>query len=519
MNSSVANMKPSKVESAVRLYLHLHIVTNINKELNTRRLKKAKHGRDIVASSGHNPGSRPRRRPSPIEKLPAELLLAIMVQIPDIESLANFAEASFRAANVFKVNQGHVLIGLLSRDLGDLLPIAVARLEASRAEWTPETSPQLTEPCAMYDKKLKAFCRHFLAGQATELPVPPHYFNVERAIELWAFHSTVLDTVQSLSLLVSTYLYGSSLHTPHYCDLKDLEKYRAGKVLYMNELISILLPVRYGSVQPGQRDDQWEYFWQYFAPWEFCQYTEMQLLFLRFWNRLVQVSLDLHNNSPMGIRLRQIHPSLRVSQGWDLGHIGEVLVFHAGLHVLRDTIPQFIQVGLKTDRPLQLLDAAASIADNPGILDLRRGRYVRPWQENWRHSIAAQYKHLWLDKMDAEDGSVVYSVDVDRLTKKYPDSDDAPLRCWLLDLLNFNGHGSVRNPAVRDRPYDFPLSTFWSEFHWDMERIERRPPMSSLESAAVAGVLTEDNEVIPRPRNLRPHTEDDEEALEEVDWW
>ncbi|KAI0841060.1 hypothetical protein F5Y06DRAFT_212657 [Hypoxylon sp. FL0890] len=473
-----------------------------------------------MASFRHQPSSGLAGRPPLIESLPVELILAIMEQLPDIKSLTNFAKASPRARSVFNANQVFILKQILRRQLGRLLPIAVARLEASRAKWAPKRPLQLTEPSAGYGRKLIGFCRRYLAGQATELCVPNRYFTLEKARELWSFHNNCVSRwIDDLADRMRGEPFGLNLHTPYHRRLTDIEMYRIGKTLYVTELASILLPIRYGSVLPGQRDILWESFWQHFPPWEYCQYAEMQLVLIEFCNNTLW-RREFHKIAPMGFMLRQIPQSLRESRGRDLGHISEVLAFQAGLDVLKDVSPY-----LRRPTAFKFSDATEHICENPGILHPYRSRYFQPWCEHWRHLIAATHKNLWLAEMDTEDGSVVYTIDLDQLKKKYMDSDDAPLSCWLLDLLNFENHASIKY-RIRGRPERFFLSSFWSKQRWDSQYKKLRPHISSLKPAAAACVLAENNEVILKPNNLRPHVEEEDEVLEdpggeepESYWW
>ncbi|KAI1137916.1 hypothetical protein F5Y05DRAFT_65623 [Hypoxylon sp. FL0543] len=184
-------------------------------------------------------------------KLPAELVIAIMVQLPDVQCLTNFYKASPRALSIFKENRGYLLKQLLRGRLGCLLPIAVARLEASKAEWTPEIPLRVTKLCDGYDGKCIALCHHYLADQVRELRVPNRYFTLERARELLSFHDRVSDWVNTFSAGVLVKPSRYKFHSRHQPPADDLEWYPVAKTLYTTELASILIPVRYDPVPRG----------------------------------------------------------------------------------------------------------------------------------------------------------------------------------------------------------------------------------------------------------------------------
>ncbi|OTA91295.1 hypothetical protein M434DRAFT_389017 [Hypoxylon sp. CO27-5] len=454
----------------------------------------ARHNADMAT---FNPGSDLPSDCHPTEGLPSEIILKIMRQLPDHKSVMNFTKASPKAFRVYKAHPGAILKELLCRDLGSLLPIAVARLEASEAEWAPKKPLQITEPCVDYGTKLTGFCHQYLADHATKLCVHDPYFTFERASELWSFHSTVMAWVNTYGWVImhETSSMGH-MHTPYHRRLDQVESYRFQKILYVTELASILLPIRYGQVQPEDRDKLSEDFWQHFAPWEFCQYSEIQIEFQKFCRKVFVDS----KYSDMVTQLRQIPEHLRSSASYDLGHITKVLAFHAGLDALNETRTAKKRFELYRMWP-KLLRITENIIEQPEILRRDRGRYFQHMSLNWRQHVAAKYKNLWLDKMDNEDGSTVYSINLDRLTEKFKDLDDAPLGAWLEDILQYTDPDAIFDMQVRDRPYHFPFSSFWSGRRWESENVKLRPPISSVKLAAKANVLTEDNQVIPRPQN------------------
>ncbi|KAI0151989.1 hypothetical protein F4776DRAFT_669833 [Hypoxylon sp. NC0597] len=455
-------------------------------------LGRARANRHTTTSSEHNAGPNLPSNRSPIEDLSAEIVLKIMKLLPDHNSVIGFTKAFPKAFRIYKAYPGVVLKELLLKDLGGLLPIAVARLVASEAGWVPKKPLQLTAPCVDYGTKVTGFCQQYLADHEKLCVLDP-YFTFERASEIWSFHSTVMSWVEAFGWIIIGETTGiEHSHTPYHRRLNQLESCRFQKILYITELTSILLPIRYGIVQPNDRDNLWESFWQHFAPWEFCQYADVQLLLQRF----CRDTLNDSNNTSMGTRLRQIDPFLRRSGREELGHISEVLAFQAGLVALESTMSSMV-LPERFSISSKFLHVVRNIVGNPGILRRDRGRYFQPWSLNWRQEVAAKYKNLWLDKIDGADGSTVYSVNIDRLTEKYKDADDAPFSCWLQDLLKFVDHHSVRIFKVRARHLHFPLSSFWSERRWDSENVKLRPPIALMKLIAEVHVLTEDNRVIP----------------------
>lgn len=246
----------------------------------------------------HIPESNPQRVLISTESLHCDVMVAIMEQSQDLKSLINFTKASPNAFRIFHANQGIVLKRLLNRLLGASLPIAVARLEASRADWKPTRPLKYDDvDASKYNYKLVNFCNHYLADQAIKLQVPASYFTIESAFELWSFHEVVSHSVYGLNHYMRTQhpskIRWRTHHTEYHTLTNELEKDRISKMLYITEIVSILLPIRYGPVNLAnptnslERDKNWESFWVYFAPWEFCQYMEMQRV----------LSLSLHSRT------------------------------------------------------------------------------------------------------------------------------------------------------------------------------------------------------------------------------
>lgn len=218
---------------------------------------------------------------APIEALHSDAMLEIIERIPDFKSIMNLIRASPNACRILYPRQGLICHKLLVREFGPHLPIVVARLEASTAEWKPKRrSIWNFEQAREYSIKLRHFCDRYLSGQATKLQVPVRYFTYQKTRKLLAFHKCVSDWASGISLRMiqqppkSPFRYSSK---PYDRQVNDQERYRVIKNLYVTELISILLPQRYGLNDKGL-DEDWVTFWECFAPWELCQYWEMQAM-------------------------------------------------------------------------------------------------------------------------------------------------------------------------------------------------------------------------------------------------
>ncbi|KAI4870514.1 hypothetical protein F4820DRAFT_404004 [Hypoxylon rubiginosum] len=235
--------------------------------------------------SKHEPHGGRQGRPASIETLHRDGMLSIIGQISDVESLVNLIRASPNAVRHFRSYEGVTCQDLLIRELGPHLPIAVARLEASKAEWRPKRPLTWNvDQADEYSLKLNHFCNHYLSGQATELRVSAKYFTLEGTLKLLAFHRCVSDWTSGISLRMiqqpveSEFKYSNK---PYERQINDQERYRVMKMLYVTEIVSTLLPQR-RELKGKEPDKDWETFWRCFAPWEFSQYLEMQTMIFEF---------------------------------------------------------------------------------------------------------------------------------------------------------------------------------------------------------------------------------------------
>lgn len=224
------------------------------------------------------------RKPAP--GLPTNAIMEIMVNLPDLESLKSFLKASPDALRVFQADQGAVCQKILIKHIGHNLPIAVARHEAAKAKWKPRKplSTKADRDAASHKFNVEDFCDAHLSKQGTELSVLASYFTLETAVELWSFHNTVLKFVDGFLAYIEDKYDNASTNwqaeMPAYPwsrhDFYEVEKSRLGKMLYVTEIVSILIPVEYAHPKSPDRSGDWKAFWSWFAPWEFLGYVEMQ---------------------------------------------------------------------------------------------------------------------------------------------------------------------------------------------------------------------------------------------------
>ncbi|KAI1107630.1 hypothetical protein F4804DRAFT_296600 [Jackrogersella minutella] len=441
----------------------------------------------IMGFSQVKAGAEAHQELPPIEALPVDVLLDIMRQLPDIKSLMDFTKASPSAFRAFHFDQGIVLQGILSRELGPHLPVAVARLEAAEAEWRPVRPFKTAVDPELFHQHIAEFCRGYLDGQEEEIRVPPSYFTLDKALKLWSFNDCVLYWTEGLSMYVSNQTGGGTFRwcsTPYYRRFNEIEKHRVKKVLYLSEIVSILLPVRYGPNQPVDQDVDWQNFWACFAPWEFCQYVELQ-----------EVLCSFHQQD-----LYRLPDFDTVSRRNAVPGISKILALQMGLEASVTLLEGFPILERKMPKPSRkrYSDIAVQIVKQAESTSNISYRSSMCRSSHPPHRIMSEYKTIWLEKLGTSNGTTIYSLDPKRIKQKYKDLDPGPLACWLFDVLRYDQRPWQHYPVVRGQPRQFIMTAFWRRRRWDSERIPLMPPLADLESDAGRHVLTEDNEIVPR---------------------
>ncbi|XDG10591.1 hypothetical protein ABKA04_010206 [Annulohypoxylon sp. FPYF3050] len=436
-----------------------------------------------------------------IENLPAEITIEILKQLPDIKSLMNLMKVfpdAFRAIYGSEYNENIVLKSILGTELGGHLNMAIKRLNASRKVDKP-LRPYDIRPVQDYRSMIQQFCNEESRRRNMGRPlVDLDWFTLEKALEMSSFHSVVLKWVDILAKIISRgpsngrrfgFLSPSSMEF-----LDDQERYRVAKILYVTELVSMLFPVKY-PFQWNDGDDRfWRIFWADYKPWEYRQYVEMQealtdLCENKFWDQY------LYHNSPIGASLRGVVVDMTPES--KLHRICQVLSLQAGLHALLDVVPSARPNPEKNIYQPNILDV---IRDLNGEL-IHWCRYI---ETSGTYSLTKGYK-WWL--------GLGYRTEEDLLEKtnklyfakftnnpEDPDGiDEAPLRCWLFDLMKY-GRRHSHDTNIR-WPRDngtYIMTSFLSSYRWESQGW-KMPSLADLRQEAEQHVLDERGHVIPRP--------------------
>ncbi|KAI1776748.1 hypothetical protein F4818DRAFT_411755 [Hypoxylon cercidicola] len=456
-----------------------------------------------MAFSENDPHGGQRGRLAPIENLHRDAMLSIIGQIPDVESLMNFIKASPNAERHFRSYEGVTCKDLLVRELGPHLPIAVARFEASRAEWRPRR-PLIwnADQAEEYSVKLDQFYSRNLSDQATKLQVSAKYFTLEGTLELLAFHRCVLGWTEGISIRMiqqppeSEFRYSKK---PYERQINDQERYRVTRMLYVTELVSILLPQR-RRPKYEEPDKDWEKFWGCFAPWEFCQYLEMQTV---IFESIKFLSLFIHG-LPSKKPLRELEAYMHREPCARWTHLYEILAFQAGLEALKPAIDCYL-TGYSTnpskDRSLsKLYGIIDEFVEHPEMRGQWCCRYNIQWR--WRSAeptsrIYAEYKDIWLKRANVPSGDfVAYSLDTTHIQERYVDPGDGPLACWLYDILRYGERHERDKFRLRD-DISFLMTSFWDRARWETIPGSRMPSVADLEKDASTQLLTDRDQVVP----------------------
>ncbi|KAI1764012.1 hypothetical protein GGR53DRAFT_336270 [Hypoxylon sp. FL1150] len=433
---------------------------------------------------------------APMEILYSDAMLEIIERLPDFESLMNFIQASPNAYRTLYPHQGLICHKLLIREFGPLLPIIVARLEASTVEWRPKR-PSLwdSEQARHYSVKLGHFCDQYLSGQATKLGVPVSYFTYQRTHALLEFHKCVSEWAKGIAVrmiqqpVVADFTYSN---TAYDRQINDRERHRVVKTLYVTELISMLLPQRF-NLNIHLLDDDWLTFWKCFAPWEFCQYLEMQTVIFEF----IRALAPLKHGLPSGRYLDELYTYMR-GRSWI--QLYEILVFQAGLEALKPALDAYLPGKPNPQPPSKLYEIIEDFIEYPEMRAQWCCRFNIQWR--WRgngrlRQIFPEYEQIWLKQASASGGDfVAYSFDTAHIEESYTDSDEGPLACWLYDISKYGRrHDGFR---LRDDP-NFLMTSFWDRARWHTAIDSKMPSMAELREDTSTKLLRDNGWVIPIP--------------------
>ncbi|KAI1094224.1 hypothetical protein F5B19DRAFT_490652 [Rostrohypoxylon terebratum] len=438
-----------------------------------------------------------------LESLPVEIKIEILKQLPDIKSLINLIKVfpgAFRAYYGSEFNQNIIIKSILGTELGDYLPMAIKRLNVLRKPDRP-LRPYDIHPAPEYKSMIQQFCNEESQRRNTGRPIVElDWFTLEKAVEMSAFHTVALQWVDILAKSISRGPFNGKTFgflTPSSMGyLDDQERHRVANILYVTELVSMLFPVKY-HFQWSDGDRLWRIFWADYKPWEYCQYVEMQgaltdLCESKFWKHY------LYYNTPIGINLRLVDIDMITTM--KLHRICQVVALQAGLHALLDVVhttgPSGSDSGKDIYQP-QILDVLRDL--NAEIMDWSRyietsSTYGITRAYKWWLGLGYRTEQDYLGKTDQ-----VYFVKFTNNPEDPDGIDEAPLRCWLFDLMRY-GRRPSHNNIVR-WPRDngtYVMTSFLSSYRWESQGWQL-PSLADLKKEAEQHVLNERGHVIPRP--------------------
>ncbi|KAI0171967.1 hypothetical protein GGR52DRAFT_573111 [Hypoxylon sp. FL1284] len=446
-----------------------------------------------MTSPGNEPYEGEQGKLAPIERLDADSMHAIL-KMADIESLVDLIKASpsaFRVMHSSGYYQG-VCRALLLRELGPSLPLAIARLDAATAKWRRKISSEWTEERAdKYAVQLGYFCDRHLRGNATKKQGNTNYMTLENTFKLLAFHRVVSDWVGGIALYMvqqppkSRFRFSTT--SSYERQLSEQERYRVARMLYVTEIVSILLPQK----RSEGVDREWEEFWGCFAPWDFCQYLEMQVMMFEFYQIFDLTWRGMPRKVVSGVYRPETHGTK---------YLKEILVLQACLKVMMPMVKRYLNPSSARTSP-QILDFLEDIIDHPEVPNQWEYRYImqRKNVSIGLYRIFEEYKNIWLQQMRIPGTDfVAYSLDTTQIEERYPLSDEGPLACWLYDMLRYGERHKARKFRLRDSSKFF-MTSFWDRARWDTVIRSGMPSMARLKKDAQSYCLTDRSMVVRIP--------------------
>ncbi|KAI1244770.1 hypothetical protein MGN70_014647 [Eutypa lata] len=203
------------------------------------------------------------------DKVPLEIFLAIVKEIPDIPSLTNCMGLSKSIRKRLIHDLPSTCRAVITNEIGsDFLPIAVSRFAAEhetsglpRILAAYKENPTDTLVTAEYEDCAIRFFEKYLRGQAMNLISPPSGFTLDTAQALSRFHEVVWDLVDRIINKLSPLLPKSDS-----LPITPVERARLCRALYIHELSRLVVPFQHEA--DGARRGLYKKFWKCFAPWE-----------------------------------------------------------------------------------------------------------------------------------------------------------------------------------------------------------------------------------------------------------
>lgn len=290
--------------------------------------------------------------PPPILCIPAEIHCEIM-KLLDYQSLSDYIDTCRSIHSVFIDSASTILEAVVTNELGSLLCIAIARLEATRVSWKPEGDFEYNTE---YQSNLDNFLNIYMQA------VPVGYFTFVTSYELVTFHHSIIQlaNVYGEFALDEDTIEDNGVITNY--PLTEHEVHRVLKTLYIHDLVVALLPPRFPQIDTptGNISDD-KGFWMSLASYiSASEYREWDMMAHRLCRRIRMGDIrdSKSERSPQQITHSILTHAVLATRAPDIFEGGSRINTHLLDQVaFRVSIKLWLEVINTQGRPEQLIEA------------------------------------------------------------------------------------------------------------------------------------------------------------------
>ncbi|KAI1407732.1 hypothetical protein F5Y13DRAFT_195082 [Hypoxylon sp. FL1857] len=399
-------------------------------------------------------------RVGPLEVLPPEIKNGIITKLSDVRSVFNLAlTGPVFYKHIFQDDNGsnerRIAAAIVVAQVGTtLLPIAIARYEASIISWKRVSSPQTSSTpvlASMLCERIIQFSNERLINRhVTELPM--RLASLLIANDIISCHEAIQHFSAILSIKAAenmpSHPYGMTDHERESVIPNNREKTRFSKALYIFELISELFMVNKDNtvVWDAQQATVLALatFWQRFAPWENQQVNCTQhLLAEHIRNEIIHGTWHCPSFAP------EILWEFVISQG----ATGLYNIHSKGRHFVPFDVNS---VHLCWGRHI-ILGLPLPVGDD---------------------AIWYTSDTLWLKTAGRTvESHQLYNFDIAHLLREFPEEDSGPADIWFHSLVQNIPHPQVAATWLVFKERDDLLRcnrclTHWGFPFWDRKRLD-----------------------------------------------
>ncbi|KAI0005230.1 hypothetical protein F4779DRAFT_633523 [Xylariaceae sp. FL0662B] len=240
------------------------------------------------------------RRGSSINRLPYEIRRMIFEKsewVTDVRSLALTCWAFYQ---LFQREERYIMRKILVNMIpSSIMSLAIARYEASQANWKPTLSGELPLGHDAYTNGVHAFCEKY---------INPH--SSQQLLHSYNFTFKMAESVRDFHYLVVSFVVGTANYAVlHMRPPSATELTRLTEASYIYELISILFSFK-DREQEDIFDANWRHFWLLFAPWQSRQVWCVEKGLNQYVSDLINRRSSLHHINVLCLGLRAWEVSL-----------------------------------------------------------------------------------------------------------------------------------------------------------------------------------------------------------------